>query len=44
VKSASGLLKGYWFGHRIQHGSHHQVNVSLTTGYEIKAKKDIEIC
>jgi hypothetical protein len=43
VKSASGLLEDYWFGHRIQHGSGNQVNVTLTTGYEIKAKKDIEI-
>jgi len=43
VKSASGLLEEYWFGHQIQHGSGNKVNVSLTTGYEIKAKKDIEI-
>jgi hypothetical protein len=43
VKSASGLLEDYWFGHQIQHGSGNQVNVTLTTGYEIKAKKDIEI-
>jgi len=43
VKSASGLLEDYWFGHRIQHGSSNQVDVTLTTGYEIKAKKDIEI-
>jgi len=43
VKSASGLLEDYWFGHWIQHGSGNQVNVTITTGYEIKAKKDIEI-
>jgi hypothetical protein len=43
VKSASGLLEDYWFGHQIQHGSSNQVNVTITSGYEIKAKKDIEI-
>jgi hypothetical protein len=43
VKSASGLLEDYWFGHRIQHGSSDQVNVTIIEGYEIKAKKDIEI-
>jgi hypothetical protein len=43
VKSASGLFEDYWFGHRIQHGSGDQVNVTITAGYEIKAKKDIEI-
>jgi len=43
VKSASGLLEDYWFGHQIQYGSGNQVNVTLSTGYEIKAKKDIEI-
>jgi hypothetical protein len=43
VKSASGLLEDYWFGHWIQHGSGNQVNVTITSGYEIKAKKDIEI-
>jgi hypothetical protein len=43
MKSASGLLEDYWFGHLIQHGSGDQVNVTITAGYEIKAKKDIEI-
>jgi hypothetical protein len=43
VKFASGLLEDYWFGHQIQHGSGNQLNVTLTTGYETKAKKDIEI-
>jgi hypothetical protein len=43
VKSSSGLLEDYWFGQPIQHGSSNQVSVTLTTGYEIKAKKDIEI-
>ena len=43
MKSASGLLEEYWFGHQIQHRSGNKVNFSLTTGYEIKAKKDIEI-
>jgi len=43
MKSASGLLEDYWFGHQIQHGSSNQVNVTITSGYEIKAKKDIEI-
>jgi len=43
VKSASGLLEDYWFGHRIQHGSSDQVNVTITEGYEIKAKKNIKI-
>jgi hypothetical protein len=43
VNSASGILEDYWFGHRIQHGSGDQVNVFITAGYEIKAKKDIEI-
>jgi hypothetical protein len=43
VNSASGLLEDYWFGHQIQHGSGDQVNVTITAGYEIKAKKDIEI-
>jgi len=41
VKSASGLLEDYWFGHQIQHGSSDQVNVTIMAGYEIKAKKDI---
>ncbi len=27
----------------IQHGSGNQVNVTITSGYEIKAKKDIEM-
>jgi hypothetical protein len=35
VKSASGLLEDYWFGHRIQHGSGDQVNVTITAGYEL---------
>jgi hypothetical protein len=43
VKSASGLSEDYWFGHQIQHGSGNQVNVTITSGYEIKAKKDIDI-
>jgi hypothetical protein len=44
VNSLSGLLEDcYWFGHRIQHGSGNQVNVTITSGYVIKAKKDIEI-
>jgi hypothetical protein len=43
VNFASGLLEDYWFGHRIQHGSGDQVNVTIMAGYEIKAKKDIEI-
>jgi SET domain-containing protein len=43
VNSESGFLEDYWFGHRIQHGSGDQVNVFITAGYEIKAKKDIEI-
>jgi hypothetical protein len=43
VNSASGLLEDDWFGHRIQHGSGDQVNVTIMAGYEIKAKKDIEI-
>jgi len=43
VKSAFGLLEDYWFGHRIQHGSGNQVNVTLTTGYEIKAKKKFKL-
>jgi hypothetical protein len=42
VNSASGLLEDYWFGRRIQHGSSNQVNISITSGYVIKAKKDIE--
>jgi hypothetical protein len=28
VKSASGLIEDYWFGHRIQHGSGNKVNVT----------------
>jgi len=43
VNSASALLEDYWFCHRIQHGSGNQVNVSITSGYVIKAKKGIEI-
>jgi len=43
VKSASGLLEDYWFGHRIQHGSSNQVNVTITSGYIIKASRDNEI-
>jgi macrodomain Ter protein organizer (MatP/YcbG family) len=43
VNSASGLLEDYWFGHRIQNESGDQVNVTITAGYEIKAKKDIDI-
>jgi len=43
VNSASGILEDYWFGHRIQHGSGNQVNVTITSGYVIKAKKDIKI-
>jgi SET domain-containing protein len=43
VNSASGLLEDYWLGHRIQHESGDQVNVTITAGYEIKAKKEIEI-
>ena len=43
VKSLSGLLEDYWFGHQIQHGSGSQVNVTITSGYVIKAKKDIDI-
>ena len=43
VISASGLLEDYWFGHQIQHGSGDQVYVTIMAGYEIKAKKDIEI-
>jgi len=43
VNSLSGLLEDYWFGHRIQHGSGNQVNVTITSGYVIKAKKDIKI-
>jgi hypothetical protein len=38
----SGLLEDYWFGHGIQHGSGNQVNVTIFSGYVIKAKKDIE--
>jgi len=41
VNSAFVFLEDYWFGHRIQHGSSDQVNVTITAGYEIKAKKDI---
>jgi len=43
VNSASDLLEDYWFGHRIKHGSGDQVNVTITAGYEIKAKNTIEI-
>jgi hypothetical protein len=43
VNSLSGILEDYWFGHQIQHGSGNQVNVTITSGYVIKAKKDIEI-
>ncbi len=43
IKSASGLLEDYWFGHWIQHGSGNQVNVTITSGYIIKASRDIEI-
>jgi len=43
VNSESGFLEDYWFGHRIQHGSGNQVNVTITSGYVIKAKKDIKI-
>ena len=43
VNSLSGLVEDYWFGHRIQHGSGNQDNVTITSGYVIKAKKDIEI-
>ena len=43
VNSASGLLEDYWFCRWIQHGSGNQVNVSITSGYIIKASKDIEI-
>ncbi len=43
VNSLSGLLEDYWFGHRIQHGRGDQVNVTITAGYEIKAKNTIEI-
>jgi len=43
ANSASGLLEDYWFGHWIQYGSGDQVNVTITAGYEVKAKKEIEI-
>ena len=43
VNSLSGILEDYWFGHRIQHGSGNQFNITITSGYVIKAKKDIEI-
>jgi hypothetical protein len=39
VKSAFGLLEDYWFGHRIQHGSGDQVNVTITAGYESRQRK-----
>jgi hypothetical protein len=43
VKSASGLLEDYWFGHQMQHRSGNQVHVTLTSGYEIKAKKTLKL-
>jgi hypothetical protein len=43
VNSLTGLLEDYWFGHQIQHGSGNKVNVTITSGYVIKAKKDIVI-
>jgi hypothetical protein len=43
VNSLSGLLEDYWFGHRIQHGSGNQVNVTITSGYIIKAKKTLKL-
>ena len=39
INSASGLLEDYWFGHQIQHGSGNHVNVTITSGYIIKAKR-----
>jgi hypothetical protein len=43
VKSASGLLEDYWFGHQIQNGSGNQVNVTITSGHEIKAKRTLKL-
>jgi hypothetical protein len=43
VNSLSGLLEDYWFGHRIQHGRGNQVNVTITLGYVIKAKKTLKL-
>jgi hypothetical protein len=43
MKSASGLLEDYWFGHQIQHGSGNRGNVTITSGYEIKAKKTLKL-
>jgi SET domain-containing protein len=43
VNSLSGLLEDYWFGRRIQHGCGNQVNVTITSGSVIKAKKDIKV-
>jgi hypothetical protein len=40
IKSASGLLEDYRFGHQIQHGSGNQINVTITSGYIIKASMD----
>ena len=42
VNSASGILEDYWFGHRIQHGSGNQVNVTITSGHVIKAKNTLK--
>jgi hypothetical protein len=44
INSASSLLEDYWFGHQIQHGSGNQVNVAITLGYVIKAKKRSLFC
>jgi hypothetical protein len=43
LNSLSGLLEDYWFGHWIQHGRGNQVNVTITSGYVIKAKKTLKL-
>jgi len=43
VNSASGLLEDYWFGHRIQHGSGIQVNVTSTSWYVTRQKKTLRL-
>ena len=43
VNSASGLLEDYWFGHRIQHGSGDQVNVTITADVKSRQKRTLKL-
>jgi len=43
VNSASGFLEDYWFGHRIQHGSGDQVNVTITADVKSRQKRTLKL-